>query len=136
VGSKIDSIKTRISDLTRSLQIYGVNAIIQEGLNSAFDRQRQLRWSYSHIVEEYIVGLDEDIEEVVVHLINEDKHCQVVSICGMSGLGKTTLAKKVYHHSDIRRHFLRFRLGLYILAMQDKRCLGWNFSQAYLSNQG
>ena len=82
------------------------------------------------------MGLDEDIEEVVVQLINEDKHCQVVSICGMGGLGKTTLAKKVYHHSDIRRHFLRFRLSLYILAMQDKRCLGRNFSQAYLSNQG
>uniref|UniRef100_A0A2N9HID8 Disease resistance N-terminal domain-containing protein n=1 Tax=Fagus sylvatica TaxID=28930 RepID=A0A2N9HID8_FAGSY len=78
VGSKIDAIKTRISDLTRSLQIYGVNAIKEEGLNSAFDRQRQLRWSYSHIVEEYIVGLDEDIEEVVVQLINEDKHYQVV----------------------------------------------------------
>jgi putative protein kinase ArgK-like GTPase of G3E family len=54
------------------------------------------------------VGLDEDIEEVVVQLINEDKHCQVVSICGMGGLGKTTLAKKVYHHSDVRRHFEGF----------------------------
>ena len=81
MGSKIEAIKTRISDLTRSLQTYGVNAIKEEGLNSAFDRQRQLRWSYSHIVEEYIVGLDEDIEDVVVQLINENKHCQVVSIC-------------------------------------------------------
>uniref|UniRef100_A0A2N9J952 Uncharacterized protein n=1 Tax=Fagus sylvatica TaxID=28930 RepID=A0A2N9J952_FAGSY len=71
-------------------------------------RQRQLRWSYSHIVEEYIVGLDEDIKAVVVQLVNEDKTCQVASICGMGGLGKTTLAKKVYHHSDIRRHFEGF----------------------------
>ena len=108
VGSKIEAIKTKISDLTRSLQTYSVNAIKEEGLSSAFDRLRQLRWSYSHIVEKYIVGLDEDIKEVVVQLINEDKHCQVVSICGMGGLGKTTLAKKVYHHSDVRRHFEGF----------------------------
>ena len=94
MGSKIDAIKTRISDLTRSLQIYGVNAIKEEGLNSAFDRQRQLRWSYSHIVEEYIVGLDEDIEEVVVQLINEDKHCQVVSICGWVVLVRPHLLRK------------------------------------------
>ena len=108
VGSKIEAIKTRISDLTRSLQTYGVNAIREDGLGSAFDRQRQLRWSYSHIVEEYIMGLDEDIKAVVVQLVNEDKTCQVASICGMGGLGKTTLAKKVYHHSDIRRHFEGF----------------------------
>ena len=93
VGSKIEAIKTRISDLTRSLQTYGVNAIKEDGLGLAFDRQRQLRWSYSHIVEEYIVGLDEDIKAVVVQLVNEDKTCQVASICGMGGLGKTTLAK-------------------------------------------
>ena len=70
MGSKIEAIKTRISDLTRSLQTYGVNAIKEDGLGLAFDRQRQLRWSYSHIVEEYIVGLDEDIKAVVVQLVN------------------------------------------------------------------
>ncbi|KAM3700964.1 hypothetical protein ACJW31_05G137800 [Castanea mollissima] len=105
VGSKIEDIKTRISDLTRSLQTYGVTPIKEVGSSSVLDRQRQLRWSYSHIVEEYIVGLGEDIKEVVAQLVNEDKHCQVVSICGMGGLGKTTLAKKVYHHSEVRRHF-------------------------------
>ncbi|KAK4588990.1 hypothetical protein RGQ29_019835 [Quercus rubra] len=105
VGSKIEDIKTRISDLTRSLQTYGVTPIKEVGSSSALDKQRQLRWSYSHIVEEYIMGLDEDIKEVVAQLVNEDKHCQVVSICGMGGLGKTTLAKKVYHHSEVRRHF-------------------------------
>uniref|UniRef100_A0A2N9HXH1 NB-ARC domain-containing protein n=1 Tax=Fagus sylvatica TaxID=28930 RepID=A0A2N9HXH1_FAGSY len=107
-GPRLRPLKQESLNLTRSLQTYGVNAIKEEGLSSAFDRQRQLRWSYSHIVEEYIVGLDEDIKEVVVQLINEDKHFQVVSICGMGGLGKTTLAKKVYHHSDVRRHFEGF----------------------------
>ncbi|KAL0011834.1 hypothetical protein SO802_006942 [Lithocarpus litseifolius] len=65
VGSKIESIKIRISDLTRSLQTYGVTPMKEEAPSLALDSQRQLRWSYSHIVEEYIVGLDENIKEVV-----------------------------------------------------------------------
>ncbi|KAF3959455.1 hypothetical protein CMV_015738 [Castanea mollissima] len=69
VGSKIEDIKTRISDLTRSLQTYGVTPIKEVGSSSVLDRQRQLRWSYSHIVEEYIVGLGEDIKEVVAQLV-------------------------------------------------------------------
>lgn len=108
VGSQIKVIKARISDLTRSLQTYGVNAVREEGPSSALERQRQLRWSYSHIVEDYVVGLDENIKLVVGQLVNEEKQCQVVSICGMGGLGKTTLAKEVYHHSSVRRHFEAF----------------------------
>ncbi|GKU97377.1 hypothetical protein SLEP1_g10526 [Rubroshorea leprosula] len=78
-----------------------------EGTSLAFERQRQLRWSYSHVVEEYIVGFDEDIRQLIAQLVNEEKY-RVVSICGMGGLGKTTMAKAVYHHGDIRRHFEGF----------------------------
>ncbi|GLT60194.1 hypothetical protein SLA2020_329730 [Shorea laevis] len=64
-------------------------------------------WSYSHVVEEYIVGFDEDITQQITQLVNEE-NCRVVSICGMGGLGKTTTAKAIYHHGDIRRHFKGF----------------------------
>ncbi|KAK7295510.1 hypothetical protein RJT34_18419 [Clitoria ternatea] len=106
VGSNIISINSRISDLTRSLQTYGLTATRDnEDSRFASEMQRELRWSYSHIVEEFIVGLDEDIHKVVGWLLNQDQRCRVVYICGMGGLGKTTLAKSIYHYSAIRRHF-------------------------------
>lgn len=104
VGTEIVSINSRISDLTRSLQTYGLTAT-RDNEERALEAKRELRWSYSHIVEEFVVGLDEDIERVVGWLVNQDQHSRVVYICGMGGLGKTTLAKNIYHQNAVRRHF-------------------------------
>ncbi|PON45436.1 NB-ARC domain containing protein [Parasponia andersonii] len=69
---------------------------------------KELRRSYSHVVESDVVGFEEDTKKLVVHLTEEGNLCRVVSICGMGGLGKITLARKVYHQSEVRRHFSNF----------------------------
>ncbi|XP_034704288.1 putative disease resistance protein At1g50180 [Vitis riparia] len=106
VGTEIDAIKSRISRLTASLQSYNIRSI-SEGEGSGFrtESQRLPRRTYSHVVDEDTVGVEDGVEILLEQLMKPDKICSVVSIYGMGGLGKTTLAKKVYHHAHVRRHF-------------------------------
>ncbi|CAL9056579.1 disease resistance protein RPM1-like [Musa acuminata AAA Group] len=107
VGWKIREIKNRLDDHFRRRSGY---------LNPAGDRSTSLdlhnRWIHGLLASspwthqgERIVGFEEDFDAVVGRLMNGSPELSVLSLVGMGGVGKTTLVKKVFNHSDVRRHF-------------------------------
>ncbi|XP_024192307.1 putative disease resistance protein At1g50180 [Rosa chinensis] len=107
IGSEIEHIMAKLSHLRSNLQSYNIRQISGgESVASAFKRQQDRRRTYAHEVESHIVvGLEEITGTLVKKLVREGKRHLVVSIWGMGGSGKTTLAKQVFRQNEIKRHF-------------------------------
>ncbi|WZZ74485.1 hypothetical protein YC2023_085855 [Brassica napus] len=104
----IESITRRMSEVVADMQSFGIKEIMNDGRSLSLKErqrvQREIRQTFPKSSEKGLVGVEESVEDLVGHLVKND-NIQVVSISGMGGIGKTTLARQVFHHDIVRRHF-------------------------------
>ncbi|KAF8105611.1 hypothetical protein N665_0157s0179 [Sinapis alba] len=104
ISIEIEGITKRMSEVVEDMQRFGIKESMNDGRSLSLKERQRIRQTFPKSSEKGLVGVEESVEEIVGHLVKND-NIQVVSISGMGGIGKTTLARQVFHHDIVRNHF-------------------------------
>ncbi|XP_047979546.1 putative disease resistance protein At1g50180 [Salvia hispanica] len=101
IGSEIKEIKKEMTSLSARMDQYGIHRIIRGGSSAP------ISVPILPFETEVFVGKKEEVEQLISHLVGDEAN-PVISLWGMGGIGKTTIAKRVYNHPTTRRFFDTF----------------------------
>jgi hypothetical protein len=114
LAHKIKGIRERLDEIAADKDQFNLTKQNEDG--HIKHRLRDMTHSFVH--PSTVIGRDEDKENIINLLMHPDasKNVNVISIVGLGGLGKTTLAKLVYNDERVVGHF---QLRMWVCVSED-----------------
>nr|XP_017222243.1 PREDICTED: disease resistance protein RPP13-like [Daucus carota subsp. sativus] len=100
IGNNIESLKKKIGVIKERRLEYGIDNILAGP--DVKQKERTLIRTSAIDKQVDVVGFKDDIQKLMKELNSEDPALKIISIHGMGGLGKTSLATKLYNSNELR----------------------------------
>ena len=109
IASEIQDLKTSVRGITERSERYGFQRSFEQGTSNSRG-SRNTKWydprvAALYVEEAEVVGFEAPRKRLIDWMVKGREERTVVSVVGMGGQGKTTLAKKVFDSKDVIGHF-------------------------------
>uniref|UniRef100_A0ACD5ZTF6 Uncharacterized protein n=1 Tax=Avena sativa TaxID=4498 RepID=A0ACD5ZTF6_AVESA len=102
ISSATDHIVPQDDDDAISVAI-SESRLLKQKFELAVGKPFTLSWTMAAAMsnEPQLIGRDREKREITQIIASDGEHRQVISVCGVGGLGKTTLVRSVYQSQDL-----------------------------------